>query len=297
MRAPDSLELRRLALAVSVLDDVDIVPLDDGVLLTGDTAGRGQLAGAAPRAGRRRPRGRARPGPGPRLAARPPDRGDRAPRPPAGAGPAGRPAGRPPDAPRPRLGAAPGARRRARPRLRLRRRRQRPRRGRRHPAGRTRRRRHRPDALVAGGPRLPRADGRLAAERTGGQPRSCARSATATSSRCSGRAIAARGTVRRRTAPGMRAAAVPMRRRGWLDLTRIDPAFTAAAAAATTREERGFARPVLLTARRGDAGARGRPPGRDRPARRRRRVAAPAVGPLPLTDEPHPRPEASTVAT
>ena len=37
MRAPDSLELRRLALAVSVLDDVDIVPLDDGVLLTGDT--------------------------------------------------------------------------------------------------------------------------------------------------------------------------------------------------------------------------------------------------------------------
>jgi hypothetical protein len=45
----------------------------------------------------------------------------------------------------------------------------------------------------------------------------------------------------------MRAAAVPMRRRGWLDLTRIDPAFTAAAASATTPEERGFARPVLLT--------------------------------------------------
>jgi len=36
VRAPDSLELRRLALAVSVLDDVDLVPLDDGVLLTGD---------------------------------------------------------------------------------------------------------------------------------------------------------------------------------------------------------------------------------------------------------------------
>ena len=35
---------------------------------------------------------------------------------------------------------------------------------------------------------------------------------------------------------GMRAAAVPMRRRGWLDLTRIDPAFTAAAAAATAPE-------------------------------------------------------------
>ena len=38
MRAPDSLELRRLALAVSVLDDVDIVPLEDGLLLTGETA-------------------------------------------------------------------------------------------------------------------------------------------------------------------------------------------------------------------------------------------------------------------
>ena len=47
---------------------------------------------------------------------------------------------------------------------------------------------------------------------------------------------------------GMRAAAVPMLRRGWLDLSRIDPAFTAAAAAATTPEERGFTRPLLLTA-------------------------------------------------
>ena len=37
MQAPDSLDLRRLALAVSVLDDVDIVPLEDGVLLTGDS--------------------------------------------------------------------------------------------------------------------------------------------------------------------------------------------------------------------------------------------------------------------
>lgn len=46
---------------------------------------------------------------------------------------------------------------------------------------------------------------------------------------------------------GMRAAAVPMRRRGWLELTRIDPAFTAAAAAATAPDERGFARPLLLT--------------------------------------------------
>lgn len=46
----------------------------------------------------------------------------------------------------------------------------------------------------------------------------------------------------------MRAAAVPMRTRGWLDPSRIDPAFTAAAAAATSPAERGFARPVLLTA-------------------------------------------------
>ena len=46
---------------------------------------------------------------------------------------------------------------------------------------------------------------------------------------------------------GMRAAAVPMRRRGWLDLTRIDPAFTIAAAAATDEPSRGFSRPLLIT--------------------------------------------------
>ena len=47
---------------------------------------------------------------------------------------------------------------------------------------------------------------------------------------------------------GMRAAAVPMRRRGWLDLTRIDPAFAMAAAAAVDDEDRAFPRPLLLTA-------------------------------------------------
>jgi hypothetical protein len=47
---------------------------------------------------------------------------------------------------------------------------------------------------------------------------------------------------------GMRAAAVPMRRRGWLDLSRIDPAFTIAAAAATDESARGFSRPLLITA-------------------------------------------------
>jgi hypothetical protein len=49
-------------------------------------------------------------------------------------------------------------------------------------------------------------------------------------------------------AGGMAAAVVPMRRRGWTKLAMIDPAFGPAAAAATSEEERGFARPLLLTA-------------------------------------------------
>ena len=49
-------------------------------------------------------------------------------------------------------------------------------------------------------------------------------------------------------AGGLRTAAVPMRRRGWLDPARIDPAFAVAAAAATDVLERGFPRPLLLTA-------------------------------------------------
>lgn len=47
---------------------------------------------------------------------------------------------------------------------------------------------------------------------------------------------------------GMSSAAVPMRRRGWTDLSMIDPAFGPAAAAATAPEDRGFPRPLLLTA-------------------------------------------------
>lgn len=47
---------------------------------------------------------------------------------------------------------------------------------------------------------------------------------------------------------GMRAVAVPMRTRGWLDLSRIDPAFALVAAAATEPAERGFDRPLLVTA-------------------------------------------------
>lgn len=58
---------------------------------------------------------------------------------------------------------------------------------------------------------------------------------------------ALRATLCAHDGTGMRAAAVPMRRRGWLDLTRIDPAFTIAAAAATDELDRGFSRPLLLT--------------------------------------------------
>lgn len=47
---------------------------------------------------------------------------------------------------------------------------------------------------------------------------------------------------------GMRALVVPMRTRGWVDLSRIDPAFGPAAAAATDAVDRGFPRPLLVTA-------------------------------------------------
>jgi hypothetical protein len=46
---------------------------------------------------------------------------------------------------------------------------------------------------------------------------------------------------------GMRAIAVPVRHRGWLDLSRIDPAFAQAAASIAGDEERAFPRPLLLT--------------------------------------------------
>ena len=47
---------------------------------------------------------------------------------------------------------------------------------------------------------------------------------------------------------GMAAVGVPMRNRGWTDLRRIDPAFVVAAAAATDPDQRGFVRPLLVTA-------------------------------------------------
>lgn len=47
---------------------------------------------------------------------------------------------------------------------------------------------------------------------------------------------------------GMRAVAVPMRDRGWFDLTRIDPAFVGAAYMATDDPARGLPAAVLVTA-------------------------------------------------
>ena len=46
---------------------------------------------------------------------------------------------------------------------------------------------------------------------------------------------------------GLGTAVVPMRRRGWTQLSLIDPAFGPAAAAATDPADRGFPRPLLLT--------------------------------------------------
>lgn len=58
-------------------------------------------------------------------------------------------------------------------------------------------------------------------------------------------------SLRRRLAGtdgGMRAVLAPMRRRGWTRLSRLDPAFGPAAAMATDPVDRGFLRPLLVTA-------------------------------------------------
>jgi hypothetical protein len=49
-------------------------------------------------------------------------------------------------------------------------------------------------------------------------------------------------------AGGLGAVVAPMRKRGWTKLALIDPAFGPAAAAATAPEDRGFPRPLLVTA-------------------------------------------------
>jgi hypothetical protein len=51
-----------------------------------------------------------------------------------------------------------------------------------------------------------------------------------------------------RDAGGLVAAAVPMRRLGWTRMALIDPAFAPAAAAASLAVDRGFPRPLLVTA-------------------------------------------------
>ena len=69
---------------------------------------------------------------------------------------------------------------------------------------------------------------------------------------CDVLALLASPSLRRHLAAGdgsgMRAIAVPMRRRGWYDLKRIDPAFVGAAWSATDDLDRGVPRPLLVTA-------------------------------------------------
>ena len=60
-------------------------------------------------------------------------------------------------------------------------------------------------------------------------------------------------------AGGMGAAVVPIRSRGWTELTLIDPAFGLAAAAATEVPDRGFARPLLVTPHELTLATAGRP--------------------------------------
>lgn len=50
-----------------------------------------------------------------------------------------------------------------------------------------------------------------------------------------------------RDGTGMGSIAVPMRRRGWVDLRALDPAFIPAAAATIDAQERGFSHPLLVT--------------------------------------------------
>jgi hypothetical protein len=245
VHAPDSVELRRIALAVSVLDDIDIVPLDDGVLLGGAEPVevswlemRRAVAGAEADSELARARVRAWLH-GRRIAA---DRDLDELRQLA------RPVGLPVDHPL-------------------------------HPGLDWVRHRvlggamdlgfgfvgvtHDPDAVTivpqgaldAGGvdpsPWWPVARGYLermgtiAAERLADSP------VLRPIGDCDVLTLLGSQTLRRalcgKDGTGMRAAAVPMRTRGWLDLSRIDPAYTAAAAAATDELDRGFPRPLLLT--------------------------------------------------
>lgn len=89
--------------------------------------------------------------------------------------------------------------------------------------------------------------GALAAERTLGDPKGVLR----TFGDCDAITLLGARSLRAalaEAAHGMAAAVVPMRSRGWTRLSQIDPAFGPAAAAATSAPERGFTRPLLLTA-------------------------------------------------
>lgn len=57
-----------------------------------------------------------------------------------------------------------------------------------------------------------------------------------------------RAALARGDGTGMRAVAVPVRDRGWFDLARIDPAYVGAAWGASEPLDRAFDRPVLVTA-------------------------------------------------
>ena len=104
-----------------------------------------------------------------------------------------------------------------------------------------------PEVAWTGARRLLEDLGALAAERVARDPKGQLRpygdcdALTLLGSRALRASVAA-------AAGGMGAAVVPMRRRGWTRLAMIDPAFGPAAAAATSAEERGFTRPLLLTA-------------------------------------------------
>ena len=69
---------------------------------------------------------------------------------------------------------------------------------------------------------------------------------------CDVLALLASSALRRQLATGdgsgMRALAVPMRTRGWFELSRIDPAFTLTAWSATDDFDRGVPCPLLVTA-------------------------------------------------
>ena len=91
---------------------------------------------------------------------------------------------------------------------------------------------------------------------------------------------------------GLCAAAVPNRTRGWIDLSRTDPAFALVAASLADPLERGFSRPLLLTREEVVMAREGGDPVlqslRERAAPTPSRPWSPAADPSP-TNPPPPR--------